>query len=441
MILSRLRHAAALGALAAAAVSCESGTDPEVQHLVDLVLDFCSDDVPVWMAYRNQGADWVRLTPNAEGTVTFTATNDVALAIVRQSGSDYATEIVLAANTELEGISGETCREDIGSNTVHGTLSGVVGSQVSQVAMLFSTAYLGAAQTSFSLQGVPNRPVDLVASRYNITATTQTADRVVIRRSESPAHNATIPVIDFAASTTLVPAAFGATLSGIGTGDHAFLQNYFVSQLGTVQLLANVEPAVNGSATMVALPQSALAAGDYHDLFLIASDGSGASRGVERYFRAAAPQALPLGPAMANPTITEAGTSPYLRMRTRLTRQAEYARAMTASFLQQQTFSVTRVDVTITSGYDASGTWDATMPDLSGVSGWQNAWGLVNGGPLVEWTVTAFGARPELLFGGAPSDGETVRFASRQSGTNVRIARATRSSLSARLPRSVGPFR
>ena len=104
------------------------------------------------------------------------------------------------------------------------------------------------------------------------------------------------------------------------------------------------------------------------------------------------------------------------------------------------TQEVAGVTITMTHGYGASGTWNVTVPDLSGVNGWQNAWGMVNGGEPVDWTVTVYGGRPALLFGAAPLDGETVRFASRTSSANVADTRAVR-GISARLPRRFAPSR
>lgn len=440
MIHRRLVRGAAFATLLLAA-ACDSGTDPEVQHPIDLVLDFCSNDVPVWIAYQNQGSDWVRLTPNAEGAVSFTANNRVGLAFVRQNGTDYDTEIIYAANTELEAVSGQTCREESGTKTVNGTVSGVVGSQVSQVGMSYSSVYLTSSQTSFSLTGLPDRPLDVVASRFNLTTTTQTADRVIIRRNQTLVNNATMPVLDFAAATTLVPTAFGVTVNGIVSGEFAFLQNYFVTQLETQQLLTHLEGIGNGDHTAVGVPNQDLAAGDYHDAFVVSVAQDGSLRGAERYFLAPFNQSLFLGGIMGIPSVTETAATPYLRLRAQVARAIDYARALRMEYLQQQQFSSTRVSVTVTSGYDAPSTWDATIPDLSGVSGWQNVWGLVNGGSAVDWDATVFGGRPELLFGARPVDNETVRFAARSSSVAASVADARHARATARLPRPFAPRR
>ena len=433
-ILPRLWRAAALTALSLG-LACDSGTDPEPQILMDLALDFCSNDVPVWIAYRNQGANWTTLVPNAEGTVTFSATNDVELAFVRQNGGDSDTEIIYAANTELAAISGRSCREESGSKRVNGSVSGVVGSQASQVAMSFSTVYLPANATSFSLTGLPDRPLDVLASRYNLTAGTQMADRIIIRRNQSFVNNATMPVLDFTDPTTLVPAAFGVTLSGIAAGEEAFLQNYFVSQLETMQLLASVEPVADGAHTLVGVPQQDLAGGDYHDAFVVAVDASGAVRGMDRFFLAPTNQSMTLAGPMGTVVITEVATAPYLRLSAQTVRATDYARAIRAEYVQEQAFASTRVSMTVTNGYNAPTTWDATIPDLSGVSGWQNEWGLVNGGEPIDWTVSVHGGRPELLFGAPPADGEVARFAGRTNVIDARRGDVYRFRAIARPPR------
>lgn len=441
MSIHRLQRAAL--ATLALATACESGTDPEPTRLVDLVLDFCSNDVPVWFAYRNEGAAWVRVVPDASGSVSFTASNDVALAFVHQDGADYATEIIYAANHELEAISGRTCREEQGGKTVNGTVAGVVGSQqLAQVGMSYSSAYLQHTQSSFSLTNLPERPLDLIASRTLVLGSNQQVDRLILRRNQSPLPNATMPVLDFNAAEARSPTTFGITVSGVAAGDLSFLMNAFVSQLETRHVMTYIEPAGNAQHTVVGVPQQDLAAGDYHDAFVIASDGTGATRGAERYFLAPTNQTLTLGAVMGIPTVSEVATTPYLRVRAQLTRGADYALAMRAEFLQERSsFSTTRVVVTLTRGYQESGNWEADIPDFTGVTGWQHSWGLVNGGEPIEWTILAYGGRPDLLVGAAPRDGEGVRFASRTNTMNASVSGAFRARATARLPRPFGPFR
>lgn len=410
MIRHPLPRAAVLLALAWA-TACDSAAEPETQNPLDLALDFCSNDIPVWIAYRNQGEGWTRLTPTADGTVSFTATNDVSLAFVHQNGADYRTEFIHAANFELEDVSGLTCREESGVKTVNGTVSGVVGSQVSLVGMSYSSVYLSAAQTSFSLTNLPERPLDVVATRVNIVGTSQSADRIIIRRSQNFLNAASMPVLNFGGSEAVTPTAFGLTVSGVGTNEQAFIANYFTSQLETSLLLSYSQPVLNGAHTAYGVPGAELAQGDYHTAFAVVVGADGESRGSQRYFRVPGAQTLPIAAAMSAPTVQQAAATPYLRLRTTAARDAQYGQAIRADFVQESSFSATSVAVTVTANYSGSGSWDATMPDMSGVTGWQNAWGLSATGAPVDWTVTVYGGNPALLFGAPPNDGELVRFA------------------------------
>lgn len=432
---STLRRFAGLTAAVATISACDaSPTAPEIQNLIDVALDFCSNEVPVWFAFQNQGESWTSVAPSADGTVRFTATNRVGLAYVRQRGADYDTEITYSSNTELETVSGQSCLEDGGTKTVNGSIAGVSAGQLAQMTMNFSSVYLSGTQTSFSLTNLADRPLDMVASRVNVAGSSQASDRVIIRRNQAFVNNATMPAFDFGGVEAIVPVGFNATVSGVLSGDQAFVTNGFFSQLETSHVLGYRDLTGNGTVSLPAIPSTTLAAGDYHDLFAVAVDANGSVRGVERYFHAPVNQTLGLGPVMSTAVVSTIASSPYVRLRLQVPRQLTYDDALSVQYVQQrQQGSTTRVGVTLSSGFDASGTWSASIPDFSGVSGWQNAWGITAGGGEVSWAVTVLGARPELLFAAKPSDGETVMFAFRSSISSATSRSATR--LSARRPR------
>ena len=386
---------------------------------IDLALDFCSDEMPVWFGFQNEGRPWERVLPDADGTFRFTANNFVAIAYVLQNGADYRTEIVGARNTEFEEISGISCLEVVGTKQINGTFTGVTGTQRALISMLFSSTFPLAQQTSYSLTQLADRPLDLIASRVNLTATTQTADRIIIRRSLDLTPNATVAELDFAGPEAVVPQTIGATVSGMLSGESGTMYNNFFSQLRTSHTLFFTEIAGNGEVRLPAVPAAQTAANDYHDLFVNVNSADGASfRGVERYFRTPTDFAMALGPvAPPPPTFTTEATTPYLRLGVGMP-VGQYLSA--ASFhLRQQfgTASVTSVTITVTSAFYAGSNvqpWFVVIPDLSQVDGWQNAWGLQAGTP-VDWQSTSFQGRSTLLLGAPPEEAETVRFAGRLS--------------------------
>ena len=408
------RTAIGVALMSLALDSCSDSTSPEPQKLVDVLLDFCSNDTPAWFAYRNEGADWATITPNTEGTYSFTANNHVILAFVRQSGSDYHTDIVYTTSTDLEKLT-QACLEEGGSKTLNGTIAGVSGSQQAAVTMNFSSVFLTPQQTSFALTQLADRPLDLVASRQVVSGNVQAADRVIIRRSVNQVNNTSMATLDFAGVEAFTPGSITATVAGLTIGETSLLQNNFFSQLETSQTLSAVSGVGNGGSTMVVVPTGQLAAGDYHDMFAFGITPNGSVRGVERFFRSGN-QTLTIGGALALPTVSTIGTSPYVRLRLQLSRQSEFGSAVVVDYTQQHTnLTVTSVSVTATAGYFGSGAWGLDIPNLAGVTGWQNSWGLLSGGGTVDWTVSAYSGRAELLFGIKPTDGETVGFAARSS--------------------------
>lgn len=415
---SRMRLAIA-STLAFVASGCNLTVEPGVFAPRDLALDFCSNETPVWFAYQNQGADWVRVTPDAAGTFRFIAEFRVVLVYVRQSGSDYHTEIIGATNGELATISGTTCLEESGTKQVNGSVTGISGSQRAQVSMMFASPYLQLPQTSFTLQNLPDRSLDLVASRVDFTGTTtQASDRIIIRRDWNVGTGPTMPVLDFASAEAVTPTTNTIAVAGIESGETAGLGNNFFSAQGTVHVLYFSTLSANGNVSVPSVPASQTVAGEYNDMFIFGNVADGRFRGAETYFRTPSDKIFGLGGQMTTlPTFTTVSTTPYLRHRVQLPMTAAYVSAVSFFLHQQfQQISVTDITLTVTQRYYTSLTaeWNLTIPDLSAVEGWQNAWGLQDGTPFT-WRATIYRGRAALLFGAAPGEDEAILFAGRSS--------------------------
>jgi hypothetical protein len=425
----RLIHQVFCVALSGATAACDLSTPAEPQNPIDLELDFCAGDVPVWFAYQNEDmSSATRIFPNPEGTFRFTATNRLTLGIVWQNGNDYHTEFIYATNEELAGLSAVACLEELGAKTVNGTVSGVGTNQIAVVSMGFSSVLLESDNTSYSLTGLPDRALDLIASRQTTSATTRVADRVVIRRTQNITHNGNAALIDFVnGSDVLQPATASATISGVLSGEFAYLQSHFFSQLQTSHSLSYAEDLDNETRSFAALPQTELAAGDYHDLILLSvNSATGSVRGAENFFRAPTAQTLALGPVLSDPVIEDVpGITGLLILRLQLPAQLSYDDAVSVRYAQQLSVSSITVSQFVTEGY-TQGTpavWALQVPNLRGAPGWSEAWELRTGTPI-EWTVTGFSGRAELLFGAKPEDGEFVRYGIRHSDPAAAAASA-----------------
>ena len=97
---------------------------------------------------------------------------------------------------------------------------------------------------------------------------------------------------------------------------------------------------------------------------------------------------MTLGPALSTPTVTIASTTPYVRLRAVLSRQAEYDRFFNAQFTQSGTTSRT-VAIEATAAYVGTGAFDVTIPDFAAAQ-YDASWGLRTGTP-VTWALGAYG--------------------------------------------------
>ncbi|MGH7678280.1 MAG: hypothetical protein ACRENU_07430 [Gemmatimonadaceae bacterium] len=400
-------------ALATSACSLEVPTDTGGDNPIPVQIDFCTGDVPVWFAYQHSAGPFSVITPDANGTFSFDATQRTAIVFVRQNGADSRTDIIFTSNLDLDQISGFTCLDEVGPKQVNGSVSGLLSDQLGLVTMSFSSVYLTQAQSSFTLTQLVDRPLDVIASRIDVVGTEQHANRTIVRRSQNPVSGSTMADLDFS-SDGFDPSQHTATVSGFST-EPGFLMNNFFSQLGTSHTLSYVEPVFEGVNPFVAIPSAQTAAGDYHDLFAIANAQNGGIRGVERYFRTAGNQTLVLGPALAEPLVSVTSSTGNVQLRVQLVGQQAYSTMVTADFHQQTNFASTDVSLSVTASY-FGGTpfeWDLPMPNFAGLPGYQNSWALKVGN--IDWTIAGYFGRPQLVFGGAPNEGETVQFASRSS--------------------------
>jgi hypothetical protein len=437
--LKPLRAAWLLAALAAVGCGIDV-TDPGAENPMEIKLDFCSNETPVWFAYQQSGGAWTSVTPDAAGTFTFNATNRTAIAFVRQNGADYKTDVVFTTNLDLDKLSGLACVEESGAKSINGSVSGVSGSQLALVSMSFASAYLTSNQTTFTLTQLVDRPLDLIASRIDVSLTEQHANKTVIRRAQSQVNGSTMPVINFDAEG-VVPTTATATLSGVGDPESGLLMNNFFSNLETSHTLTAVDPISDGPTPFAAIPASAQSAGDYHDLFIVAASADGGARGYEQFFASPANQGLNLGPPLAEPLVTVITSTPNVLLRVLLAGQVEYSTVIMSDFHQETSFANVDVSMFVTASYfgGTPSTWDLPIPSFSGVSGYQDSWALKAGN--IEYTITALYGRPQLLLGAKPEPPEFVQFASRTSsmaasqlGIGSAVARDTPPGRAARRP-------
>lgn len=428
---SRWTTTVAVPLLVASMAACTDVVDPEPRELVDLFLDFCSDETPAFFAFQNEGEAWTRVAQDASGTFIFKATGKVALALIRQNGTSFQTQYIFASTDELLPLSGISCSEQTGSKTLHGTVANVPDGSATMISMGSSFAYVESPDAAYTLSALPNIALDLVAHRETVGATTIVPDRAIIRRAQDRVTGSTIPVLDFDANTAHPITSHTFTATGLSTADDNFYFHEFHTSTTRNHSLAPVTAFASGAQTLYGIPEPLTFPSDRHELSVFANGGS-TYRGESHYYRNPANQAIALGPVLNNPALSTVATSPHLRLRTQLTSQAEYDSFIDVFYAQGDNRVVV---VTVTAGFTdgTPASWTATIPDLSGVSGFP-ASSALQSGMQTDWFVEAYGGNGGLrAFFQSPTDGAVLRF-----GGRAATAQTSQLSVSGRVNRS-GP--
>jgi hypothetical protein len=428
--------------------------------------EFCTvDQTPIWLAMQD-GANgtWTRVNPSASGTkfqfnitqakagvayVTSTTSAGVASAsgslAVRLAGylqremllrnrptraSAYAARslatgfgltILYGSQAELNGRGANLCLPGSGK-TVNGTVAGVNSAQAQSASISLGPSSTSAAPAgTFQLTDVPDGALDLVAARSttNTTTLSTAVDKVIIRRGVNAGNNSTLPVLDFGSSEAFDPVQGNLTIANLGTDVATVFTSYFTaagSGAAGATVGASVLPSA-GPFTYYGVPASKQIAGDLHLALAIAFPNLTTldqERIAALYFKDPTDRTVTLGAALPAQTVSAAATAPYVRFRATGPIPADYGKLLDLEF--RQSSAARSVTILASESYLAgAANYDITVPDFSGVAGWDNNWGPKTGSET-EWRVSTYGFTGIGLGSLTPVDGATFKGAGR-SGT------------------------
>lgn len=396
--------------------SCTDGTGLGMDTTLDeLVLAFCSGDLPVWFAYQNQGGNWTRVQPNANNAFVFDASDKVGVALTYDDGSSRLTDVYYAHVNELLPMSNVACTETRGTKTVNGSVTNVPVSDAARISMSARSTTATSLSSGWTLTNVANSAQDLIAHREN--SSSGIPNRVIVRRAQNPVSGATLPALDFGATEALAVATHTLVVSGLMSGESNYYDTDFMTATGTSHRLFASDYFTSPSQTLYGIPASLTQSGDVHKLDLNAVAANQSSyRTILRHYRNPADQSLTLGAALNAPTIQNVTSTPYVRMRSTLASQSDYPNFATAYFIQANR----SVYVTVTAGFN-SGTptsWVNEIPDFSAAGGYPANAGLQSG-TSTQWYVEAFSGTLENYISARPADGATIRLAGRTANTST----------------------
>jgi hypothetical protein len=352
---------------------------------------------------------WTPVTANVAGTFTFLATQQVAVAWVRQSGNSYTTTIVLAARDELLPLDGVQCEETAGTTAPTGTIAGLGAGEAGQVAMGSGRAVVFSQNTSYSLTNMPAAAMDLVATRIRLGD--PAPSRVIVRRDLTVAAGAAIPLLDFASAEALAPATKTLTIEGLVAGETNRAEVTFRTRTVTPFPFSTYASVPAATQSIALVPESFARDGDFHSLDVIGRASATSYRGDRQFFRTASDRTATLGEALAEPLVSQVTLDPHPRLNVTTARQTAYPSFVNIRY-DQRPPNTRRVQITATAGYFGAGaTWDVDIPDLSTVNGFPTASPLQRGADAT-WLVEAYNGSASVHLG-AIAEGARLRYAGR----------------------------
>jgi hypothetical protein len=357
--------------------------------------------VPIWFAAQSGNGAWTRVVPGSNSTCTFAVAAATGVAWVTQDGPGFATNVIYASGDEITSIAlGSQCtgvNPAIGTKSLTGTVTGVGG---------FATVVIAGALVdhqviqgpSYTLDGVPSGRRDLIATSYMRNQSGfPSIQKLILRRDVSYA--TTIPQLSFGSPEAVIPPFVTVTRNNLGA-DQPSIEVSLITRNGASQTYYSAPGGPNVSA-YYGIPDTLLQAGDLHVVTNFAASATGSSFRLTTSVRhSAVPDTVTFGPAPSQPSVTQVGSSPYLRLRTQLPLQSAYNSAVAAEYLQ----NANAFAVVSTAGYSgtAPANWTVDIPDLT-AAGYDATWGLKSG--AADWQVTAVGGDVLPLLGAAPFDG------------------------------------
>ena len=401
------------------AAACDAG-DPPTGPAPTAPLTLCAS--AQWMAYRNEGGEWTRLVPGGDGFATINATERIAIASA--SGMNMPN---VTPHLSVEFLTAEQARESLAypcrpsvlppSGSVTGVVRGIEGDGWATVyhGSRYAGGMIPASQPEFTLSAWAGEH-DLVATRFPPRSLMPDhADRVIIRRAQRLDAGASV-TLDFTSSEAFALVPHTLSWNGPPTGAQLNFQTTDVVGNGNDVFLHQASngapPGPDGpqALTLYGVPAARLAAGDLHRL----STGDG-RRSIELFYHEARDRTIAWGPAASRPRLVTVGTSPSVRLRIEVPSQREYGSSITVILSQYAVINgfrgaTNRVFMTATREYfgGTPRTWMLEMPNLTGVPGFQDVFGLHPG--AYEWSVRVTDS-PFWFEYAEATDGTTIRSA------------------------------
>ncbi|MCX7969053.1 MAG: hypothetical protein N3B10_11300 [Armatimonadetes bacterium] len=398
--------------------------------------------IPNFIAFQDGNDPWQRIEPTIGPQYTFVVNDPsgrygVAIVFVTPGLEIGGVEVSIyhATVDELSEINHVSEAPLANFVTVSGTVSGLGEGEAAVIAMGRFQTYVYPSQNTYFLR-VPPGTYDLVAGKFPMQQES-TANKGLIQRNITVSGDTTIN-IDFNSPDAFDPEIRNAVVGGtLSSEEHAsgivFFHTHNRTEIMTGSRGGNQLPI---QFPFVAVPTNKQFSNDIHELMGMASSEN-AGRLIQRYFKAPGDISATLPSPFGDASVRVATTNPYVRFTASWDAysgaQAYYAsfgypigRSRSASAPKpSKAKKPSRQEISRHWFVGLSARWlggqsSYTLPDFSGLSGWDNNWGFP-AGSQVPWEIGAVATNRSIQdFVNAeltPVDGLEVRIASKRGIT------------------------
>ena len=283
----------------------------------------------------------------------------------------FVTDVQYATRAEFVQEAAQSCARSFPTKTVTGTVVGVPPGQYGIVALGGSGRIFDGASGSnvMTFTGVQSGLVDFFGTR---TTPGQAPDRAVMFRNLNPADNGQLPqTIDFGGPASFQPAAATVTITN-GLGHVLEVYTAVHTATSNVGFWNDLAPTTNATRPWAGLNAANTIAGDFHSITVFASQPNegGNFRATVKFVGAVTNETIAFGSIANAATASLVSGPPYPRFRFQGTLPADYNKAVGLSMAQDEGNEFYSYFTTAyLAAIGSASTYDVTMPDVAGLTG------------------------------------------------------------------------
>ncbi len=359
---------------------------------VQLDYSTCSpDEQPIWMAFKDGAGAWTEVTGSG-GVFSFNVTQSTVGVVTATAPSIFDTDVQVAYMTQAElvgDVFGVVDCSTPTTKTVDFVATGLATSEGGSLYLGGGAAFFSGAGSAFQINSVQLGTFDAIGFVQDFV--TPGAERAFIRRDQDVTDLGTI---DFSLANSEVVAAASATLT---VGDlmigetYAAIINYNTSTVTSMcmpAMLSTVSTTTAPTFTALGIPSGSQAGDESHSVNLTAIDASNNARSVTENIGTLAATTVELPAPIPAPTVSNAGggSPPYKILSATVAMPSEYNSYSSFEYDANGKY----IGVAGSAAYLGTGSQTLTVPDLSGVSGFQTSW-VPADGDEVSWALFGTG--------------------------------------------------